>query len=435
MPALVIVLFMVISLYISNAADASAFAANYSNVLEDLRSDGNFKVSDYPDNSSDYSIKVISIAESTSGELYIYVYQPSHATKDLTATSINISTTVNDDFAPKNYKLRLLNTQGVFDKYLVENFKVLSSDTRYYNIPSIFRKWDKSIDGAAEADNTLSEVSCAVGSLYTAKTVNGAVSYECVEVETIEVTKKYCGHIRYLNGFKFYIDQCDAWYVAFDTDKPIDALKEADVEYVQKWCKKTINITTIGNRETYGEPEDKIVKLSDIDKAETTPNGLFAKKYTWNRIEKVSDFIANEDLTNEAKGYLNDKKWVLRFAETSYKSTGAIQGTRFEESTIVSDVTILRLKFETDGKVYNLGVVDNKQSANPDRVDNKNTFELDTDNALDWVLLILGLIVLCILIILLFPLLKLIVKAVANLIALPFKAIGSLFKRSKRKNE
>ena len=29
----------------------------------------------------------------------------------------------------------------------------------------------------------------------------------------------------------------------------------------------------------------------------------------------------------------------------------------------MSDVTILRLKFETDGVVYNLGVVDNKQTS------------------------------------------------------------------------
>ena len=55
-------------------------------------------------------------------------------------------------------------------------------------------------------------------------------------------------------------------------------------------------------------------------------------------------------------------KWVLRFAETEYTSSASAY-VYVQNGTRISDVTILRLKFETDGVVYNLGVVDNKQTS------------------------------------------------------------------------
>lgn len=429
-----VLLFITTLFCFSNAADTSAYAANYSNVIDDLRRDSTFKLADYPNVSDDYSLQVISVAESTDRELFIYVYQPSHDTKDLTATSINISTTNGDDFAPTNYKLRLLSTQGVFDKYIVEGLTVRSdTDTRYYNIPSIFRAWDKSIDGEP-GYNTVSEVSFAVAWVYTATTINGAVNYSCTKTETIEITDKYCGFIRYLNGFKLYVDKCDSWYVAFDTDKPIDKLMEADVYYVSK--SYSYEIWGLIPSKKYGEPEDNIAKLNYTDVASNKADGLLSKKYTWNRIETVSDFIANENLTNEAKTALNGKKWVLRFAETPYSYVSSANHS-IENSTIVSDVSILRLKFETDGITYNLGVVDNKQSANPSKPDNNNTFELDFSKAKDipwyyWLIFVLVLIIIIIILKLLLPILKPIFIAIGKgiwfIITLPFKLIGAIFK-------
>lgn len=68
-------------------ADASA----YTNVLDDLRADESFTASDYSVNYKDNSIKVIQIAESADGELFIYAYQPSGQYRDLKASSINIA--------------------------------------------------------------------------------------------------------------------------------------------------------------------------------------------------------------------------------------------------------------------------------------------------------------------------------------------------------
>ena len=78
--------------------------------------------------------------------------------KGLVASSINISTTVNDAISYHNYKLELLNADGVFFKYKVSDFVVKDDAVRYYAITSIYRKWDKTIDPATGNDNTVTEV-------------------------------------------------------------------------------------------------------------------------------------------------------------------------------------------------------------------------------------------------------------------------------------
>ncbi|MCX4362715.1 MAG: hypothetical protein OSJ74_04975 [Clostridia bacterium] len=69
---------------------AYAAVSGYSEVLDDLQRDIEFSVDDYPSNTSDYSIKMIQIAESTTKELFIYTYQPSQLTKYLVATQIKM---------------------------------------------------------------------------------------------------------------------------------------------------------------------------------------------------------------------------------------------------------------------------------------------------------------------------------------------------------
>ena len=80
------------------AVQSIAYAeSGYSGVLDDLQKDDSFDESHYPAIADDYSLKIIQIAESTDGELFLYVYQPSGQAKNLIASSINISTTINDE--------------------------------------------------------------------------------------------------------------------------------------------------------------------------------------------------------------------------------------------------------------------------------------------------------------------------------------------------
>lgn len=427
-----VLILIFISSLVGGVGTTHASTVNYSDVLSDLKLDKQFNAKQYPVDNSNYALQVIQIAETKDKELLIYVYNPSAFTRQLTASSINISTEINDSLHYKNYTLKRLNANGVFAKYVVEKFTVKDDALRYYDIASIFRKWDKDIDTDVGNDNAVSEVSFEVGKRYTASTVDGKVSYTCLERQTIIVTTKYVGYIQYLNGFKWYTSKCDSHYVAFDTDMPIDTLYEADVEFVPIAYKKSTNL--VGHDSYwYKTPGDVTPVTFTNEDVVKNPVGLWGKQYEWTRIESVSDFIAKEDLTDETKQKLSDKKWVLRFYESEFKTIPDFTGDIVSVGTIVEDVTILRLKFETDGVVYNLGVVDNKQSETMgQKPDNNNTNEFefwgangkDIKRTLKIVLAVLAGIVLIV-----------VVCWVIRIIAVPTKVVSKAIKATKKKNK
>lgn len=423
---------------------ARAESITYSGVMEDLKKDTSFNPGNYPTKADDYSLQVIQLAESVNKELFVYVYQPSGKTKNFKASSINISTTINDSISYLNYKLELLNSSGVFYKYKVKGLTVKNESVRYYAISSIYRPFDESIDKQASGGNTVTEVNYAVNKQYCFGEINGKPYVNCVDIETIVVTDKFVGFVRYPDGFKLYVGACDSHFVAFNTNKPMDKLLEADVyyttqEYSSSWA------AFVGENETFGDKADKYAYLKYTDKVEHTGGGLFAGTYKWDRIQTVDDFIKNEDreqifsgavidvkisskLTDAALNELKGKKWVLRFAETDYTFWSG-QGTYGSFSTLVGDVTILRLKFETDGITYNLGVIDNKQSGSKDPSN-----ETDIDISLNKRgKMILYLLMLILLIILLAPILPYVLQAIIWIISLPFKGISAAVKSTKRR--
>lgn len=420
----------------------------YSNVLDDLKKDSSFNASYYPEKADDYSLQIIQLAESSDKELFVYVYQPSGQAKKLTACSINISTTINDDISYYNYKLQLLNSSGVFFKYKVNDFTVKSEPTRYYAISSIYRPFDETIDDGAEHGNTITEVNYNVSKQYCFSMINGNPYVNVVDIETIVVTDKFVGFVRYKDGFKFYVGACDSHFVAFNTDKPIDKLLEADVYYTKQGYSWSM-IPFYGESKKFGTKEDGYAYLKYTDKVEHNGGGLFAGTYTWDRIETVEQFISDNDLTQNVysgaiidvnvanniteagKTALKGKKWVLRFAETSYSLSSGADGSTFVSSTIVGDVTILRLKFETDGVTYNLGTIDNKVTGSDKPID-EETYDVVVNNRGKW---ILGLLALIILLILFPPLLPFIVKAILWVITLPFKLIGGGVKKLRQKKK
>ena len=420
----------------------------YTNVLEDLQRDSSFSKDNYPEKSTDYSLQIIQLAESSDKELFVYVYQPSGQLKGLVASSINISTTINDAISYHNYKLELLNADGAFFKYKVSEFVVKDDAVRYYAITSIYRKWDKTIDPATGNDNTVTEVNYNVSKQYAFGTINGKPYVNCVDIDTIVVTDKFVGYVRYKDGFKLYVGACDSHFVAFNTDKPIDKLLEADVYYTTQsydWSSAPF----VGVKETFGTKTDEYAYLKYTDKVEHSGGGLFAGTYKWDRIQTIDDFIKDENreniyhgavldvktsskLTDEALSELKGKKWVLRFAETNYSLSGySTTGSTFESYTLVGDVTILRLKFETDGITYNLGTIDNKQTGGKDP-SNKTDIDVslnDTGKKLA------ALIMLILAIVLLAPVLPYIFKAVVWFVTLPINGIAALIKAIKRKRQ
>ena len=313
-------------------------------------------------------------------------------------------------------------------------------------INSIYRPFDESIDKQASGGNTVTEVNYAVNKQYCFGEINGKPYVNCVDIETIVVTDKFVGFVRYKDGFKFYVGACDSHFVAFNTDKPIDKLLEADVYYTTQEYSWGF-VPGAGESGTFGDKADKYAYLKYTDKVEHTGDGLFAGTYKWDRIQTFDDFIKGEDreniyhgavidvktsskLTDDTLSELKGKKWVLRFAETSFELGGtSLTGATWRYSTIVGDVTILRLKFETDGITYNLGVIDNKQSGSSEPANETSTdFSLNNNGRI-----VLYLLMLVLFIVLCYPILPYIAKAIVWLLSLPAKGIAALIELIKKK--
>lgn len=418
-----------------------------SDVFEDLSKDSSFNAEN-PSNAKDFSLSVMQLAESADKELFVYVYQPSG--DKVKASSINISTTINDDISFFNYSLKLLNFEGTLFKYKVTNFEVKKDSVRYYAISSIYRPFDESIGDKKSGNNTINEVNYAVNKQYCFGEINGKPYVSCVDIETIVITDKFVGFVRYKDGFKFYVGACDSHFVAFNTDKPIDKLLEADVYYTSQpysW----LYAIGVGQNETFGEKKDNYAYLKYTDKVEHNGDGFFAGTYKWDRIQTVDDFINAENredvyhgavldvkvsskLTGEALNELKGKKWVLRFVETAYSLSGGANGSTSTKSTLIGNVTILRLKFETDGITYNLGVIDNKQTGSTEP---SNSTDIKVEpNATGKGIIYLILFVL--LLVLLAPLLPYVLNAIIFIVSFPVKLISEivkLIKSSKEKRE
>ncbi len=410
----------------------------YTDVLSDLRTDENFDESQYPSVSDDFSLQVIQIAESSDNELFVYVYQPAHSAMDLPATEIRLSTNAPDDevISYKDYELSLISTRGVFDKYKIKDFTVKTDSVRYYNIVQIVREWDNLIDDDLPMDNTTSTVPYEVSQKWEVSTVDGKTTYRVLTLETITITDKFVGYVRYDEGFKLYVDSCDSHFVAFNTDRNMDKLLEADLTYVSRRYMDVIGIHGDGVP-TYEDSLTIFKTLTYTDKASNDGDGLFGKKYTWERIQKTEDFLSETDetdnvtITKKGATALENTAWVLRFAETSFKNVSSgMVGSSTSYGTEVSDVTILRLKFETEGETYNLGVIDNKQTGSSEPVatvkpDPWKQFKTMMKKILKWIVIGFGIVILGF-IVGLFG--RPIVDFLWGLIKLPFRLIGKLFK-------
>jgi len=376
----------------------------YTNVLEDLQKDSSFNLEDYPIIELDYSLQVIQIAESKNNELYIYVYHPARQFK---ATSINIATAQNKNY--KVYELDFINKYEALYKYKVSDFVVKNDLVRYYDISAIYRNYSKFVDSGV-VDNEKSEVSYEVGKAYTATTIDGAVTYDCITTETVTITDKYVGFVRYGSSIPAVaFNNCDAHFVAFSTDKDIDLLMQAELYYVKK-SYTTREHDFFGDSTNYGDAVKSYTTLSYLEDASVGHriNGI---KYKWDRIQSASDFVNsdNYELKSSAKSNIKNKDWVLSFYESEYN----MQYTpplKTYTGTAVTDVTILRLKFATNGVVYDLGVVDDRQQGDLLQDNKGNSVGNWWDDLLD-ALKKIGMVLLAILLVpVLIPLIALIFK-------------------------
>ncbi len=368
---------------VNNLAFAlSGNAIEYTDVLADLQKDENFNLEDYPIDNEDFSLKVIQIAESVNKELFIYVYQPSIEITEFEINGINLSTEESntDDFKTDTYKLILLNRNGVFSKYKVQNFTINNIlTTRQYNITEIFRNFDEIVDKQPDSDSPITERAIKVGQLWLATTVDNVIYYSCQKSEVVEITDKYVSFIRYTPGFGY--NGTDRYFLAFNSNYNIEELYEIDLIFNTKTLKIGWDkISDVVEDPPRGYSSNQVLESSTAshgpitykytESAVVTYRPFIRKKtFKFDRISTASKFLEDNanNLSDKKKDGIKGMQYVLNFYESPHTLDifgGPVRGYYVHENrTIVQNVAMLRLKFYADGKVYNLGVVDNKQNS------------------------------------------------------------------------
>lgn len=467
----------------SSSESSSAPQIEYSNVLDDLKKDKNFDETLYPVVADNYTLSVITVAESENLQLFVYVYQPSYGHKTLVASSINISVGTHTKLQYDNYDLNLVSQNGVFQKYVVTDLIVSTDEVNCYEISSIFRVWDSTIDDELDkvTENIIDEVSFSVGKKYTFEYTHGKLNLTVDDIELIKITSKFVGFLRYPDSF-FDYDACDYHFIAFSTERKMDELLEVDVLYSYVGYADMTGSSgayssyfypcECGESDAYDscdtencEPlvQEDIVSLTFGDTLDYD-GGWLAKDYSFKVIEKTSDFLESADIskaynmgvldivqntkiTEEAKKQIAKEQWCVRFLMTDYRtSEGASMAGHWYKacSTRVSAVSILRLQFVSDGVPFNLGVVDNKQTGSTNPV-NSTEFRVEMK---DWFEKLIALVAIVLLVVLygtfLAPFVNpiismiikgalkgilLVIKLVFKILTLPLRLLFGLFKR------
>ena len=410
----------------------------YSDVLDDLNADPSFDVAQWPHKNGEHTLQVITVAEGADKELFVYVYQPAKESKEYCATYIRLSDTIDDEIAPKDYKLKLLSKNNTLYKYMVEGYTVKSDAVRYYIVVQLMRPFINGYDTYANYDNTISAVAFAVNRQFKFSTINGKTSISALDVETILITDKLVGHVVHEKDQFIQIKYTYMHFVAFKSDHDIDDLLEADVAWVtQAYHKNTLT------GYSYSTPKDNFVTLYAKNQHEIKYGFGNKQKAVWNEIQSVSDFISSnninsiyatalvnvhqaEKLTEEAKNNLRNMDWVLQFYQvdetTMRQIFGPAAGLQTDHDGVnVTDVTILRLKFVTNGITYNLGVVDNKQTGS-DKSSNESKIVITPAEGSDWMWTLIAIALLVVLVVLLWPAMPYIIRFLAWFISLPFKS-------------
>ena len=431
----------------ANALNAEIEERNYSNVLDDLKKDENFNVADFPDNPTDYSLQVITVAEGNNGELFVYVYQPSNATKDLRASKINMSlvdpTTYLGDNEPTYdlYDLTWINSSGVFDKYIVNGVNVSSDPYRYYDITAIYRTFDASLGDISNVyDGDITNYKAfPVGKFWTSYYYNGVLHTESAQIDIVPITYRLLSYVSYDNGTLTHSSSCYGYFVAFKVEGyDVEQIYDADITYT--YTKHSI---TNGVHSTF----DPVTITDYISDKETGGNGAFGilgKKYTWERIVDITTFKdsvkadANHEFTEEQIQKLSDSEFVFRFAEFS-----SIRNTNTINYTDVNEVSILRLHFLTPLGTYNLGAVSDIVSGSNsafDEITKNDNIQNTIEETLDGIKMIFAILIFILLFVvlggpirfifgLLYDGLKFIFNFLIYLISIPFKIIAWIFRR------
>ena len=418
-------------------------ASNYSNVMDDLSKDPNFNPEDYPEDFSDYSLKLIQLAEGENGQVYLYVYQPAASSRKIYATSVNLSNT-GDASGLKLYDLQLLNESGVFQKYEVLNLVTTIESVCKYMVVSIYRPFDASLGDQSSDPGTVGvRKAIPVEIVWTVKQdLSGNLIYSAEYTDdVIQVVSSNVGFFRYSEGLFLAASDIRSHFFAFSTNKPIDSILEADIEYeyyhyyfVQGYRKE--------------ESGKKVVRLTSDQIFEVNDSNFFTSSYEFKRIQSVDDFLECEgvNVSEDSLPLIREQEWILRFVETNhlFHSTTTSSGLPSIDQyyTDINSITLFRLKYEFDGQIYDVGVI--SDSVRGDGISDGEIYQNDWFlNVVRIILLILVIVIIIFVLNTVTPLasfvnliwkfIRLFAKFLFLIVSFPFKIVRFIFVPKKKK--
>ena len=429
------------------------YAITYnSGVLEDLNNDKNFVANDYKsytkeeidlrnndkfDDNDIQFVSMITMAESDTKELFVYVYNPTIDTLKLKVNKVSLSSEKRKGYEAvgiKIYELELMNQDGVFQKYKVKNYIISSEADRYYNFIALYRD---PIYGEKKDQTVVNMVAENVGLQFVFYKLNGQYMSECLKFETLDIDVIHNDYFIANKGFKIgnltiptsYGHHNRCFYIVFDIKNyEVDYIIDADLSFTV--VKSILN----GYDKEY---EYKDITLNEVDEVTISKKGLFVSKssYQWNRILRANDFY--ESLSNQG---INFNKDLIDVFSSNYHVFSYFERESPNEEKLVEilteDVSILRIHFVSDGEHYNLGVVGDITS--PDNVpggDDGTSIEdlkKQLKELMDTFIKVLGVLLLVIIVTCCIPLLNFLFNGFYELIKLPGRLYKILFGKKRK---
>ena len=360
-----------------------------SSVRDDLASMGEDKLTYLSDTTNIFIAMAQRYDSSNNLRTYVYMNYIGSTSDPL---KISISTSTTDDKYNiteiyKDYELKFVNNNSTWVKYEVLDLPNLDFVTRRYNI--------KGITSGATKILSMNETYIFHG------ITNDSIEVLNQEVETITITEKEVRFFCYGEESKWYeffgVDGAlgndkkytDAWYIFFNTDKPMDDLREVEITYqpydyhvqLHHFALKTTEFTEdfiktstdLVEEETilnYGNQETVVVYPGKT-KVSSTTNWWGGYDTSYQELDNIMDLReydsqSTEDnpfvFTEQAKKYT----WGVNFLNTEKESLyeqlpvgmGVWLDTNIVDGTGVCNTAILRLKYETNGIVINAYAVD-----------------------------------------------------------------------------
>lgn len=370
----------------------------------------------------------------------------------------------------EKFDLLFVNNELTWCKFEILNLQNLENITRRYKVKSI-------------EENDIEIINTEQVFIFNG-TTNKELELFKEEIETITITDKKIAFYCYGDGANLYFWDTsvmneddiytDAWYIFFNTDKKIDELIEIELTYTQydyhyyrsgyvtmdyAITKEVIENDMSGNGgsiiaedvlngKTYVEYHDpKEIVIEPGTKKVTYANdkwfGLYDIYYEeLDNIMDLEEYKAEDEDKFVFTDYAEKYKWGVHFKDTEksiqdYDSIGGLPVAIDLDGSGMSDVSILRLRFKTNGVEKNLYAIDTSTSDFDGNAADEDTKEEEWFEKIMYILTILIFILILsifspfvkVIFEVLILCFKWILKGVLLIISLPFKLIGSLFNK------